>query len=81
MHIVVITFMNTFIDCFAMSCLISKCFNDKNNYSSLEVYSRERTSSDLIVMTSNNSQSILKERGSITIVVSKLFHINITSFI
>jgi hypothetical protein len=34
-----------------------------------------------LLMTSNNSQSIVKERGSITIVVSGLYYINITSFI
>jgi hypothetical protein len=34
-----------------------------------------------LLMTSNNLQSILKERSSISIVVSILYYINITSFI
>jgi hypothetical protein len=55
-----------------MSRLTSKCFNDKNNYNSLEVTQEKKTLLQLL-MTSNNSQNILKERGSITIVVNKLY--------
>jgi hypothetical protein len=59
MHIVVVIHEHN-INCFAMSRWTSKCFNDKISYNSFEVYSKEDNSSP-IVMTSNNSQSILKK--------------------
>ena len=68
------------INCFAMSRWTSKCFNNKNNYTLLSFIQERRTLLRLL-MTSNNSQNIVKERGWITIVVSRLSYINITSFI
>ena len=72
--------MNTSLIVFQCHVELQSVFNNKNNYSLLS-FAQERRTLLRLLMTSNNSQSIVKERGCITIIESRLSYINITSFI